>query len=92
MPALKKGNDEILVYGFDWENWLAGDVISTSVWVVPPGLVSEQENFSQTVTTIKLSGGTVEEIYEVTNIITTTDSDETAERTMRVQVVSDKYK
>ena len=89
MATLKKGDDENLIYGFDWgTNWLkTGDSIATSVWNVPAGLTDNGQQNDGTIATVKLGGGTIGESYEVVNIITTTISDETAERTLRVIIV-----
>lgn len=94
MPKAKeKGDDEVLVFGVDWSGWLpTGDTIATSTWQVPTGLVNEADQASTTLATVKISGGTVGETYDVVNIITTTTSAETAERTIKIKIVEHKYK
>lgn len=92
MATLKKGDEEILIYGFDWSDWLVDDTIATSTWRVPVGLSEVSTQSNDTIASIKLGGGTIDESYEVVNIITTATSTETAERTLRIVVVSDKYK
>lgn len=61
------------LYGFDWSDWLTelGETIAASQWILPTGITSEAEAFSDTATTIKLSGGTAGEQYIITNRITT---------------------
>ena len=93
MATFKKADQEILIYGFNWADWLStGDTLQSSTWVVPAGLTNEGEQVSSDTTTIKIGGGTIGETYEVVNEITTTTTDETSERTFKVRVISDKYK
>ena len=68
-----KDPNAILDYSLDWGPWLDGDTISTSTWVVESPLVIEagSENFNDTVTTLYISGGDVNQRYTVTNTITT---------------------
>ena len=94
MPKPKlKGDDEDLVYGFDWSEWLAstGDTIQTSTWVVPTDLTASAEQNTTTLTTVKLAGGVVGETYIVTNIIVTANSLETAERSFKLRITEAKY-
>lgn len=67
------------------------DTISTSSWVAPAGGTEETNQATTTQATIKLSAGTVGESYLLTNIITTTNSQETAERSTKVRIVEHKY-
>ena len=60
-----------LDYGFDWSDWLDGDTLNGSTWVVPTGLTEVSNNYSNTITAIWLSGGTLGETYKVVNRITT---------------------
>ena len=85
MGVKKHGDEETLVYGFDWatEYLDEGDSISTSTWRVPAELTSVSEQTNGSITTIKLDvAGTAEvgETYEVVNIVTTAISGETFER------------
>jgi hypothetical protein len=66
-----KDPDEVLDYQIDWSAPLAGDVITTSTWTVPTGLVGGIEQNTNTTTTIWLSGGTLDQDYQVHNRITT---------------------
>lgn len=93
MRTYRKGDDETLIYGHDWSDWLDEilDTILSSSWVVPEGLVAVMEQLSSTVTTIKVSGGTIGESYTLTNIITTATTGELAERSLRIRIVENKY-
>lgn len=70
-----KDPDAVLDYGVDWgipnSTWLDGDIISASEWIVPSGLNEIDSYFTDTETTIWLSGGVVGICYEVVNRITT---------------------
>lgn len=60
-----------LDYQLNWSNWLAGDTISSSTWVVPTGLTKVLDTNETTTCTIWLSGGTDKANYKVVNTITT---------------------
>jgi hypothetical protein len=69
-----KDPDAVLDFGFDWEPWLEGDTLADSDWIVPEGIAKDPDKgdtFTDTDTTIWLTGGTEGEKYEVTNRITT---------------------
>ncbi len=66
-----KDPDAILDYGCKWLEWLDGDTISSSTWIVPSGLTEDSASHTTTTTTIWLSGGTAGQTYEVVNRITT---------------------
>lgn len=73
-----KDPDEILIYGFDWSDWLeSGDTLSTSSWDVQAGsgLTSASPSISGSNTLVKISGGTViasdGSPYQITNTVTT---------------------
>lgn len=68
--------DAYLDYGMDWTNWLDGDTIVTSTWIVPSNSGLTQSNSSvnvaATVTAVWLAGGTIAAApWMVTNRITT---------------------
>lgn len=74
MSALQwpyKDPDAVLDYGIDWTSWLNGDVIATSIWVVPEGITAGDESKSENATTIWLSGGAAGGVYKIVNRITT---------------------
>ena len=91
VQRIKKAPGEKLDYGFDWQGgapgpWLdTGDTISESTWTVPTGITEVASSKTTTTTTIRLSGGTAGETYEIENKITTS-SGEMAERTFLVIV------
>jgi hypothetical protein len=69
-----KDPDEKLDFSIDWrtEGRLpVGDIIDASLWISPVGITVESESFSNTITTIWLSGGTIGESYDFVNRITT---------------------
>jgi hypothetical protein len=66
-----KDPSAVLDYGCDWTDWLAGDTISISAWVIPAGLTEEDSGKTDTLTTVWLSGGTLGNRYTITNTITT---------------------
>ena len=68
------------VYGAAWAEWLDGDSIAASAWIISPALVEGQKQDAVTVVhngitytdvnTIELSGATEGVIYRVTNRVT----------------------
>jgi len=95
MATYKKGDDETLDFGIDWSDWCTkeGVTLESSTWVVPTGIVNENEVSSDTVTAIFLSGGTIDSLYKVTNIVTATKAGGAieAERSLNIFIVEDKY-
>lgn len=69
MDCVTKDPEDVLDYGFDWSTWLDdGDTIATSSWAVDgSGLVIDDESETTTVTTVWLSAGDLEKVYQVTN-------------------------
>jgi hypothetical protein len=65
---------ESLVYGLDWTSLLAeSEIVATSTWsVTPADLTLGTSGKTNTVTTVRLSGGTVGVEYEVQCTVTTT--------------------
>jgi hypothetical protein len=84
-----KDPDETRMFTFDWSRHLMGnDTIDTAVVAVPTGLVKEgTETISDgnTKVSFKVSGGTANMKYTVTNTITTTGG-ETLERSGTILV------
>lgn len=63
-----------LDYAVDWSAWLqSGETINASTWTVPAGITQSTPEPSNTATvaTIWLTGGTIGQLYAVTNHITT---------------------
>lgn len=80
-----KDPDEILDYQLDWSEELDTDTISTSTWIVPTGLTEETDSNSTTTTTVWLSGGTIGQVYTLTNRITTAGG-RTYDQSVRLRV------
>jgi len=66
-----KDPQEVLDYVVDWSKPLAGDIITTSTWTLPDGIVAGQEDSTDTTTTIWLSSGVHGQSYDLVNRITT---------------------
>lgn len=66
-----KDPNSILDYGFDWEDWLNGDTISSSSWVVPTGITKVTDTFTTTTAVVWLSGGSLGSTYTISNRIVT---------------------
>ena len=81
-----KDPDAILDYGVDWSNWLTdNETISSSDWDVPSGISKDSDSFSDTKTTIWLSGGTSGEEYRLINHIVTSQSREN-DQTIKIRI------
>ena len=82
-PHYKDPND-IADWGCDWTLWLSeGEIITSSSWVVPNGLVAVSDSNTNTTTNVFLSGGSSGTAYIVTNRITTNQS-RSEDRSMRI--------
>lgn len=84
-----------LWYTRDWSQWLAtGETISASTWTISPSagtglLVVVTSAFTGTTASVKLSSGTVDVEYFVTNSIVTTKASAEYQRdpkTFRIRV------
>lgn len=78
---INKDEDAVLTYSLDWSDWLpANTVITANLFTVESiagdtdALVKVSQSNSDTITTIKVSGGTSGKIYKVYNTITITGS------------------
>lgn len=62
-----------LDYSFDWTDWLGGgEYITGTSWTVPAGVSKVgSETFSTTISTCRISGGTIGNTYTVTCQIST---------------------
>jgi len=66
-----------LDYALDWSTQLSStDAIATSVFTVPTGLTKEQEYIADGKPVVWLSGGELNQTYEITNSITTDEGRE----------------
>lgn len=75
-----------LDYQVNWATWLGSDTIVTSTWTVETGLTKDSISNTTTTATVWLSGGTVDETYEVVNTIVTTGG-RTDYRTIVIEVI-----
>jgi hypothetical protein len=87
MKGFVKDPGATLDYSFDWGPWLGSDILATSNWVVEVGLtvIPASESFTDTITTLFISGGTDGEEYIITNVVTTNGS-RTDERSIEIKV------
>lgn len=57
-----------LVYGIEWEDWLAdGDSLATSTWTADEGITLGFDELDGTQTRVIVSGGTNKSNYRITN-------------------------
>lgn len=82
-----KDPDAKLDYKIDWTDWLEpySDTISTSTWTVPSGLTKISDTNTSYTTTIWLSSGLEDGVYEVVNHIVTAAGRED-DRTLLIRV------
>jgi len=67
-----KSTADLLDYGINWSEFLGSDTITASGWTIAPDdLVQTRNSFLPQIATIWLSGGTPNQVYTVTNTITT---------------------
>lgn len=71
MQTFTKDPDSVLDYAQDWSAWLDTDAITESSWSAATGITVDSDSFTDTVSTVWLSGGTIGVSYIVTNHITT---------------------
>lgn len=77
---------EVLDYSIDWSDWLGDLTIATSTWSVPSGITNDADGDTDTTTSIRLSGGTWGETYDITNTIVANDGQtETRSLLIRIQ-------
>ena len=70
--SFTKDPDAVLDWHFDWSNWLdVAETISTSTFIVTPGITVNSSSNTNANSTVWLSGGRPGQIYNVTNRITT---------------------
>jgi hypothetical protein len=84
LQRVKKDPNAVIDYTVDWGDWLAsGETISVSAWTVPTGITEDASSNTSTTATIRLTGGTAGENYDIANKITTSGG-EIDERTFTV--------
>ena len=94
MPTFVKTPDEVLDYGFDWNDGSpdaleSAETISSSDWDIPSGLTeSAADEISSAATETKcwLTGGEAGEVYRFTNTIVT-DQGRTLQRSHILTIV-----
>lgn len=71
-PYFEKYPGDLLDYTINWgDYWLGDDKISGSSWTIPAGLSTVATNFDDDKAVAWISGGTVGQLYELTNRIVT---------------------
>lgn len=82
----EKDPEADLPWHFDWSEWLEdGESITASVMTASAGVTLHDAGFSATDTTVWVTGGTVGNIYQVSNRITTSQA-KIDERSIRIRV------
>jgi hypothetical protein len=80
-----KDPNEVKDYTINWATWLGVDTISTSTWAADTGITVDSETESTTTATVWISGGTANNVYSLTNTITTATG-RTEEQTIVITV------
>lgn len=78
MPQIYAKDPQAVVdYTLDWTNFLAGDTLATSTWLVPDDLTigtgAKAPTNDTTSATVWISDGVAGKAYVIVNRITTTD-------------------
>ena len=71
IPEFIKTEPGVIDYKVDWSDWLGVDLITSSTWDIPADLVMDSEEESFTDATVWISGGNLNTVYQLTNIIET---------------------
>lgn len=82
-----KDPDEVLDYQIDWTARLDGDTIDTSDWIMPNSITKDSATFSDTASTIWISGGLLGSSVVLTNRITTAGG-RTMDQSVKLQIKS----
>ena len=85
MSEFEKTVEGVLDYKIDYTNWLLTDTITSSVWEAS-GLTTDSTSYTNTSSTIFLSGGNLGQRYDVKNTISTAGG-RTDERCFKVRIV-----
>lgn len=70
-----KHPDEERTFAIDWSTHIGEATIDASAWDTDTGIEAETDAFTDTRTTVRLSGGTSRTKYYVRNTITLSDGD-----------------
>lgn len=83
--APPKDPDSVVDYGFEWADWLSsGEVILTSIWLLETDIIESSNSFTDTQTSVFISGGDAGNVYTITNRISTATRVE--DRSMNIPV------
>lgn len=85
---IDKDPDFILDYSLSWATWLGAETIATSLWTVPAGIAMVSTSNTTTVVSFRLSGGSLNNDYELINNITTAPSGQASQRAVIIHMVS----
>lgn len=85
MKIFVKDSSSVLDYQIDWTSWLNTDTIANSTWSADSGITIKSSDFTDTTTTVWLSGGTINSSYTVTNHIVT-DSGREEDRSLMIKI------
>ena len=77
---INKDPDFILDYSLDWSTWLGSETIATSLVTVPSGITLVSQSNTNTLVNFRLSGGSLNNDYEIINSITTAPSGQATQR------------
>lgn len=84
---INKDPDFILDYSLDWSSWLGAETIATSVVTAPAGITLVSQTNTTTVVNFRLSGGSLNNDYELINTITTAPSGQSTQRAVIIHMV-----
>lgn len=90
MTLRDKDPDAVLDYGFDWSDFLGDDTIASSTWTLSAGnpdtdLEIDSNLHTDTLTTVWVSGGSLNKTYALTNHVTTSSGRED-DRTLKIRI------
>lgn len=81
-----KDPNESLDYTVSWYDRIVTDTISASTWIsITPGITISNQSSTATQTSLWITGGTANHIYDLTNRITTA-SGRVMDQTIRIEV------
>ena len=88
-PYIISDPADIRDYLIDWTNVVdSTDVISTSTWEVPVGLVASSETITGKITGKRITGGRLNTIHRIYNTVTTTGG-RRFRRSFRIMIKTD---
>ena len=81
-----KTPNERIIFTVIWSDYLNTDIILSSAWIVPSGITQLAATNNTTQANIMLGGGTIGNIYRVTNRINTSAS-EIVEQSLDIEII-----